>query len=367
MKGIPVGQASAAATPTIQFFSRLGDVLQDVYSGTYKVEDLTTASPTVKVAPTAFTAGEKLSTGRYVVPCDTTGYNQGSHRAVVVYKMESGGPDFYQVIPFEVLNTTDWVHMGQYLGYVSSKEVQDSGKFGTTTLAVLHKLIHAKSIDIERMCRRFFEPRYLTIKLDGKDTSSLDLHEAIIAVEKVEAVSRDSAQTLHRLAYGSDVWRAYNRHLDGDTSNDDRKDPRIELIGDLAYTSSEVPPATTYTWPHGEQNVWVTGVFGYTDPTPDPGTTVGAGVSIGEVPKELGTIVMALAMRDLRDPTYSSAGVHSPGSVKKQKTRDQEIQFGGTGQGGTASLAYSEMTGDPLLDRLLLKFAAPLDIGYARR
>jgi hypothetical protein len=128
-----------------------------------------------------------------------------------------------------------------------------------------------------------------------------------------------------------------------------------------------VPPASTYSWPHGEQNIWVTGVFGYSEPTPDPGTTVGEGVSIGEMPRELGNVIMALSLRELKDPTYSSAGMHSPGSVRKQKTRDQEIQYGGPGQGGASGISSSEMTGDPLLDRILLKFTAPLDIGYARR
>lgn len=371
MKGIPIGMVSSVANPVLQLFVRQHEHLADMYSGSYVIHSLVGSSPVVVVASTPFnTVADKLGTGRYAIATGITGgptppaWSVGTHRVTCTYKMVSGGADHIQVLHFEMLSASDWVSTGQYLGYVTTKTLIDGGQFGTITREVLHKRINRQSRNLERILRRCFEPRYQIMKLSGADKTILHLHEAIIAVEKVQAAYKDSSQNDILVDYDASSYKAYNRHLDGFLDEDDRRNPKIELVGTLAYVGSEAPPATTYSWPSGEQNIWVTGIFGYTDPSPDADAS---GVAIGETPEDLGSVVQALIYREIQDPTYSSLGIHSPGALTEVATRDQRAKFAGGGSTSMAAMWTSELTGDPLLDRLLMRFMAPSDLGYARR
>ena len=366
MKGIPIGLVSSVANPVLQLFTRQNEHLVDMYSGTYTIHSLVGASPTVVVAPTAInTVADKLGTGRYAIATGATAaLSVGTHRVTCTFKMAAGGADHIQVIYFEMLDAADWVSTGQYLGYITTKALVDGAQLGTTTRAVMHKHINRESRNIERILGRCFEPRYQVLKLSGNGKETLFLHEAIIAVEKLESAYKDSSQNDILVEFDASSYKVYNRHLDGFLDTDDRRNPKIELVGTLAYEGSEVPPASTYSWPHGEQNLWVTGVFGYTDPTVDSDVS---GVSIGETPDDLGTVIQALIYRRLQDPTLSSLGIHSPGALVEVATRDQRAKFAGGGSGSMSAMWTSELTGDPILDRILMRFMAPPDIGYARR
>jgi hypothetical protein len=138
------------------------------------------------------------------------------------------------------------------------------------------------------------------------------------------------------------------------------------LVGDVSFVGSDaLPPATTYLWPEGEQNIYITGVFGFTDPE---FVSEGSGYSIGIPPAELGDVVQTLALRYLQDPSYTDPLVHSPGSIRSSRTRDQSVTLGTFGGAvGTGGSGASDMTGDPIVDRILLRYASPVDLAYARR
>lgn len=360
MKGLPIGTPASVTNPVLQLFCRDGETLADFYAGTYQIDSIAGASVVPLVVATAFVPADRLGPGRYAIPTgDTSAWSVGTHRAICVYQQESGGPDVIEVVEFEMLSATDWVHSGQYIGYASSKALVDSGQFGTLGVETLHKAINKQSTRLERLLSRHFEPRYMTVKVDGEGQSILHLQEAAIAVEKVESAHKDATQGDVLVTYGAESYRVYNRHLDGDLSWDDRRDPKIELTGDLNYESSFIPPATSYIWPSGDLNIWITGVFGYTDPQPSlavPGT------GVGRTPEELSDVVMTLIVRELQDPTYTSLGIHYPGSITRQETRDQKAAYSGGATG-----AFAGITGDPLLDAVLMRFLPPPNLVYARR
>lgn len=346
MNGLPKGEASSSSNPVLQFFCRSGEVLADIYEGTFKIDDITslTAGATARVVSTAFGAAHKLGTGRYVIPTgDTSAWVAGTHRAVCTYRLAAGGPLYTQVILFEVLDSADWPTSSLYKGYVTTRKLlQDGIVPSTTAVATLHRKINTASRQVERWTQRFFEPRYRAYKVAGRAGDILHLEEAIIAIEKIESVYKLSDNTEQVSLYTPSSYQVYNRHLDG--RFDDRNNPKIVLLDS--------------DWPDGEQTVKVTGIFGYTDPLEDP--TAGKTL-IGTTPDDIAQVVGILVSRDLADPTLSDASVHQPGSVKSYKTRDQSVTFGAAAD----SAAADSLTGDPLLDQRLARFGPPLSLTYA--
>lgn len=356
MKGLAVAEESSVARPILQLFCRSGGYLADIYSGSFVIQDITSAAPVEKVASTPLTSTQKIATGRYAITTGaTSAWTVGSHRVVVTYTLESGGPEYTQVIPFEVLTAVDWPTGMQYVGYISSKLLYDDEYLAATvTVAKAHRLIARASRQIELWTHRFFEPRYLEYRQTGRNSPTILLEEAIIALEDVWSVW-ESEGVENSYKYEQYLYKVYNRHLDGYVGGDDRANPKLDLVS----ADGDIVTVEDYVWPHGAQNLLLKGIFGYTDPDYDP---MGGSTGVGSTPYDIGIVTGALTYRYNADPTMTDLWTYSPGSVRSMRTRDQSITFGssGGGGGGGGSSVPSDLSGDPLIDNILVKYTSPV-------
>jgi len=345
MKGISKGEQSTLANPRLQLLSRSGGFLQDIHSGSYIIQDIRSADPVEKVSVTSIhTTNDKLGTGRYVLKTgDTAAWSLGTYRVVVSFKLSETGATHTQVVEFEVLDAGDWVTGQGYIGYISTRRMllDKFADLPTMTIPEMHRLIREYSQLITQWTGRMgFHPIYTTLKVDGSGTFQLLLDEAIIAIDKITDVEGN--------AYDNTAYKVFNRHLDN--GPDDRYNPKLARSGSI--------------WPEGRQNVWITGVFGFTEPEACEGTEQ---VSLGYTPEELGRVVGVLISRRVQDPQLTDPTVAAPGNVVSMKTRDQAITMGGAASTASAGAGSSSMTGDPLLDQILVRLARPVFAAYAGR
>lgn len=366
MRGILQGEESAGTTPLLQLFCRLEQLLADMHSGTYLIEDITGTSPSTRASGSFNTAlvaggGHKLGTGRYVIPTGSTvAWAVGTHRITSTYRMSAGGADHKQVSFFEVLDTDEFATSLDFVTYLTSKQAAADGLVTGTTGEIQAMLADAAS-QIEEWTGNWFEPRHMTLVLSGDKRKVLYLNVPIIAIETLETVSKDSSGNETRYDWNSAYWRAYNRHLDGLRSPDDRYNPAIELImADPALCTSD-DSYLDWTWPFGQQNIEITGVFGYTDPAPDRNAP---GLSLGVMPRVLRRLMNAIMVRSNEDLGLEDPSTQQPGRIKEYKTRHQKIVFFGSSSQGSQ---YGSISGDPLLDQLLLRLCKPVNAGYVQR
>lgn len=360
MRGLAKAEQSSVSNPVLQLFCRSGGFLADLFSGTFKIDDIHSHSVALanKVPSTSFTNAHKLGTGRYVIPTgSTSAWTVGTHRATCTYKMESGGPDFIQVIDFEVLDTADWASGAGYVGYLSTRRAwQDTYVATTVSVATLHRYIAEVSRRIEMWTGRWFEPRYVKMKKTGQQDPVLILNQPIIAIEDIYAVWQTTTGE-DTYKYEQYLYKVYNRHLDGYTEEDDRALPQVALTD----VDGSVVEVSDFAWPYGNQNIELRGVFGWTDPEFDPNNDQ---VLIGQTPLDLGRACGALVARMAEDPTLTSLTTWSPGSISSMRTRDQSVSFGGSGGGSSSGGGNgSEPSGDPLVDSILVKYCMPIAVG----
>lgn len=368
MKGLIKGEASDATNPVLQLYCRQGQFMADPVEGSFVIEDVSdpNALPIERVSTTSLdlnpiddpSPGHRLGPGRFYVPTgDTSAWVYGTHRVVYAYKMAAGGRQFQQVIEFEVLNPAVFPSGQSYVGYASTARLYTDGLFLSTNYPpqALHTHIRRVSLELENLLERFFEPRYLDLRVDGDGRPVLFLNEAIVAIEGASLISVQSDGSETFSAYDTSGFRVYNRHEDGLLSPDDRGNPKLE-VGRDDISGYQV---RGWRWPQGDRNLSVKGVFGFLDPDPRPD-----GVLIGSTPDDLVQVVGALIGRYLEDPSLSAPGVWQPGMVKLYKTRDQQLQF----YAASGNVDYSGgITGDPLLDQKLLRFVKPARLNYIGR
>lgn len=206
---------------------------------------------------------------------------------------------------------------------------------------------------IDRATGWWFEPRSLTILLDGRGHDTLYVGVPIIDVTKVEVKGSDLTWDEVDL----DDVEVYNRHLSNQTSPvDDRMNPKI--------VRAVVPPwrrrleghLYSYWW-EGEKNVRVTGKFGFTDydtgDTPDPD---------GVTPPLIAWACKRLAIRELpgmATPEWDE--MRERDRIRGEKTRDQSITLGEsttTARGGYGT--GQVLTGDSSVDAVLSLYRRPV-------
>lgn len=367
MRGLARGETSSTTNPVLQLFSRQGGFLVDIYSGSFVIEDIRApgADPVEKVAATALTVADKVSTGCYAIPSGSTAaWNIGTHRVTVSYVLEDGGPTYKQIIDFEILDVIDWPASGAFVSYISSRNAYlDGYVVETTTPQQIHRHTSEVSHAIEQWTRRWFEPRFITLRTNGGPGRTILLDNPIIAVADVTSVWDEDGSYVHPHTY----YKVFNRHLDGFFDVDDRKNPKIEITSTAGLITREARLAAA-AWPSGVQNLEVSGVFGYTDADFDP--TDGA-VLIGHAPVDLSRACGVLMGRQISDPGLTNPMTWSPGSVRSYRTRYQSVTFGGGGSsssgggGGGGGGGGDALSGDPLIDAILVKYYRPIAFGAA--
>lgn len=136
------------------------------------------------------------------------------------------------------------------MAYVTASECKAEG-IDPSTDPRLNSIIAKAQKIVERVTGRYFEPRSLTIKVDGSGTPYMRFDIPIIAITSVKE---------NGVLVDPTTYIVYNHHLSGNVHPDDRDDPRIERTEGLEFPLEARP-----NWTVGKENYEVTGVFGYTD------------------------------------------------------------------------------------------------------
>jgi len=361
MPGLTSGEVNGCNNPRIFFTHRTGGLLSDPYELRFSIYDLTGSTPVLKgTADTLVNladcpTGSRVGLGRFAPPIDTSaaGLNlvKGTHE--VRWKYKSASTDAYKKSRqrFEVLDADKFLEGDEFVGYVSSKQLQSWGF--AQTVPELQDLINRTSRRVELITGRFFEPRFLDMRLSARSGRTITLGIPIIALESitVEVAGVDLSNLFTSVPIDNTLYQVFNRHLDGVTRPfDDRDDPKIQFI-DVFSTNDATLPKPSYVFPKGIQNAHILGVFGYTDPDGSPA---------GETPVLLAKAVAMLVAQAAVSPISSVGGGSGGGLIKSAKTRDQSVTYFGPTEGGGANLTG---TGNRELDDILIQLSAPAQLG----
>jgi hypothetical protein len=358
VRAVALDEAVTCDKPLVIFAYQQGGKLTDVTSLKRSVYEV--SSQAVRIAESALNladcpAGTRIGPGVYhadFAALASGGFVIGTHEVRWKFQTTMGGPEFEVRQRFEVLDKTKFPSGLAYIGYAESTELRATNAvFASKTVGEVQVLVGDASRRVELLTGRWFEPRFQQLKIDGRGVRHLMIGPPLIGLSKVEIESGVTGIQASLSEIGLDGLRVYNRHLAGLTDPDDRDDPRVEIerFEGIIFQSLD-------TFPKGPQDIYLTGVFGYTDPDGGP---------FGQVPRDISRAVGALALRQLADPYGSDPLTSAPGSVKSAKTRDQAISFfsptelGGGGGGG----AFGGLTGNDFIDELLISYVRPPHYG----
>lgn len=365
MAAIARSQSSSCSNPVLDVFTSVSGVLTNVYSLQYQIFDKTTGSA-VQVYPitpgqkatvvvgTDCPTGDRLGTGHYVARWDVpANENIGTHETKWYIKLTSGSSEQTYLEEFEVL--AEVVAAGDpNAGYAFVQDLRDEGLTNTTTYpdAWVQAKIMSASRFIDMATRRFFYPKELTLRLDGRGGPMLLLSDPIIAIEYVKQEIAPFYDGDFSLLEG-DSYRVYNRHLTQQLNEpDDRANPKIELFNPGYLRLRGAGGYAPLVFPRGQQNVEIKGWFGYTDYD---------GTSKGKTPEMIRFVCKLLVLRDVDKLTQrSDARIRS--RIISESTRDQSYTLEGL---GALKLVGAGFTGDPEIDNILSYFTRPPAMGAA--
>lgn len=343
------------AAPLPGFTTEVQAVLTNVDPGAgaglvnYDVWDLTGASP-VSVL-TASTNVDVVGVGRYAANWAVPGTgNVGLHR--IDWHATVGGVIHTWSAYFDVLAAGI---LPPRPSYALLSDLRTEG-FDTVSLpdARALSLLKSMSVMIEKWTRRFFEPRYRSVNLDGSEGPSFRFADPIIGLDAVAIDDTSIDLTTNQI-------RVYNRHLvSGLLNPDDRDNPKMDFVRIIRILQRLDVYDRPYSnraifWP-GPQNVAVSGLFGYTDPDDS--------WSVGITPDPIRRVTMMLVARELpqiSDPD-TRFDVQNSFRQKDLRTRDQSVSFG-PGRSDLVLHGGMDFTGDPSIDDIIDRYVAPPYVG----
>lgn len=262
----------------------------------------------------------------------------------------------YRSVPVKSSDLTEGTPVSvsaEHAGYCSLQDVRDQG-YAASAYAddLVYRAINKASNMIDRICRQWFDPRFMFVSLNGRDHDSLFLSVPIITVMQIQIDEQNLAL---------DDFVIYNRHLThGIAQPDDRANPMIAW-GD-GRTNIDI--RRLYgggTFAKARKSIRVAGIFGYTD--------IGAGymgetvvhnqipLSYGETPTALIEACLRLTIKYMV-PLEDGDDMNNKHRVKSEKTRDQSYTLG---EGSESDNSYG-MTGIIQVDKILQMYPPPLDL-----
>lgn len=353
MAGVVQDEAVTADNPLVFFAYQRDGKLLDLFSLSRSIYAIATdGTATQIIADTALNltdapTGVRIGTGSYHANFTATSYATGTYEIRWRYKLLSTDNVRENRRKFEVLDKNKFSSGAAYVGYCTTNDLRIVADFTTADTGVVQQQIDYASRRIEQLTGRFFEPRLAVQRLNGRGIRGMALNEPIVGIGKLEIESGVTGLNISLTEIGLDGVRIFARHLQGLTDPDDRDDPRIEIenFEGLIFQSLSI-------FPKGPQTIHVTGVFGYTDPDGGP---------MGMTPSPLFRAIGSMAIRLIQDPFGQDRTIVDPFSVRRAKTRDQEISYGAGSS--TTSQATQGLTGDAFIDGILLPFVRPPHYG----
>ncbi len=211
--------------------------------------------------------------------------------------------------------------------YANTAELRAEGVDASVEDSRLQRLIDEATSTIDRVTRQFFEPRQMTLRLDGRGTPTIEL-----PVPPIELMSIGVGT---EVAFGLDpnalliVGSPIGPGCDG---------ARFSLRHGLVF-------------PKGRGNVIAEGRWGYTedDGTPD-----------GRTPLAVKRACILLVLRGLHPLADDAAfEARSRWRIIEERTRDQSYRLDANRGGGIS------LTGDPEVDTLLTPYVRTSPLGAA--
>lgn len=357
MAGVTVGETVDRNNPLLFFAHQIDGRLSDVFELKREVFSIPvggarTSVVAITTLDLSTTTGVKVDTGVFAAGFSATGLSPGTHEIAWTFKRALvTDPEEKAYTRFEVLDPNKFASGAQYVGYGDSAFYRAKTEFASCPVGDMQVAIDNASREIERLTGRRFGAHYAVLKLDTKQSRTIFLQEPIVGVSHVAIESGVNGVNVSTSEISLDGLRIYARHLNGGPIDpDDRDDPRIEIerFEGIIFQSLDF-------FPQGPQVTHVTGVFGYTDADGSP---------FGRVPKPLARAVGIMALREGSDFFATNPTISEPGSITMMKTRDQAIGFsssgGASGGGGrTGRAAYGGLTGDDVLDSILIGYVRP--------
>lgn len=285
---------------------------------------------------------------RYVYQ-DPTGDEGYDYRAIPVKVdgTEYGTPTAADVISDDAYTTLAEIRAEG----VKAADVDDSRVATFISLATQY---------IHNFTRNWFTPRFQIINVTGELDKRLFLDAPIIALQKME---------IDGVEEDLDALAVNNRHLrNGLTSPDDRKNPMIAYADSLLVDDGvrlESMGGGRFTSERQVTKIW--GIFGFTELA--LGSVAGETSEGSQVPLDYGDtpalIKWCARMLTIQKcyPLISdeSVAVAMMDRIKRQKTRDQEIEFfqdaSSSGGGGNSSSGFD-------VDEILRAFSRPIQMRF---
>lgn len=362
MRFLAKGQANAPPNPPLDLWVQSDGILQDPYSLEFQIWDVT-GTPN-QVFPLSGRQAvdlvvNKIGLGRFYAEYTVDpGANKGLHEIRWFLKLTDASDEVSFSFEFDVIESVVTLPFPRVYALLSDARAEGITDAQAGDSRVLRALAMA-SAQIESVTGRSFGPAGKTVFADGRGSPDLLLAEPIIALEGIDILSHAfGAETSILVTELADV-AIYNRHLRGLTDPDDRDNPKVSFfrfydhLGDHYRETRPLYPH--YIFDFGQQNVRLTGVFGYTDPNGSP---------TGDVPFMLRRACVLLASRVVDPALSAAANVPVPvGPIKSEKTRDQEVTYAAPKELGGAS--YGPFTGDPAIDNILIMYSRTARLGAA--
>lgn len=361
MAAIAPGQTANCSNPVLDVYFQGAGILTDVASLEYIIFDNTNQNSPVQVYPSSGRAtvnladcptGGRLSKGHYcaswTVPDDEV---IGSHAITWFFKLTNTSPEQTFTETFEVLPVVGGSSDNDYC------LVSDLRSEGVTTTdaddARCQMMISMASRYIERITRRFFNPRSLTVDQNGNGSGTHFYDQPVIAIDSINI-------TIEGISFSgqpidlNDV-AIYNRHITQNLlSPDDRDNPRVQFKRadpEFARLHALLGRRIFY---EGKLNIRTIGVFGYTDFD---------GSQLGKTPDLIKWACIQLAFRNLIklssvDDRFERLNYNN---IKRMRTRDQEIEYNGRNINGSG-LSQGPFSGDNEIDQILMMYIKAPDI-----
>lgn len=221
--------------------------------------------------------------------------------------------------------------------YATVADVQDHGAPSTVSEARIEEALEVASRYIDEVTRLFFEERTAkTYILDGRGTAILELPAPCLTLTSVEA----DDQVV-------DLTGIVNRNRPPEDGSGDYWWPRLEWKSSPLRMERAFGPRFRQIWPMGEQNIEVTGDFGFVVASPSASGLV--------TPPLIRRACIMLVARMTNDLASAAGQPPGAGNVISETIGNYSYTL-------ASAIAAGALTGDPEIDSLLLRYTRAMTV-----